>query len=110
MAWSWYHRFPGGCWFGYAYGGGEKVGPVAASPLVNQAIEWPSEEECCTPPWRWTTVGMPRPSGALAVVSVGSHGRKWRSGRWFAHVTCVGTPRMATMVGPGTVAVSLLAP
>uniref|UniRef100_A0A0A9EWE5 Uncharacterized protein n=1 Tax=Arundo donax TaxID=35708 RepID=A0A0A9EWE5_ARUDO len=108
MAWSWYQRLPGGCRLGYAKGGEEKCGPVAAKPEVNQASEWPSEEECCTPPWRWTTVGTPRPG--VAVARVGSHGRKWRAGRWLVHVTCVGTPCMASIVGPGTVAASLLAP
>jgi hypothetical protein len=50
-------------------------------------------------------VGTPPPLG-MAVGTVGSHGRMWRSGRWFSHVTCSGTPCSASMVGPGKVALS----
>jgi hypothetical protein len=71
-------------------------------------MEWPSEVDCCTPPWRWTTVGTP--VRGRAVARERSHGRKWRGGRWLVQVMCVGTPRVAKMVGPGTVAVSLLVP
>lgn len=75
---------------------------------VNQARALPSEEGGLMPPWRWTTVGTPE--RGEAVVMVGSHGRKWRDGRWLVQVMWVGTPRRASMVGPGTVAVSLDVP
>lgn len=50
-------------------------------------------------------MGTPPPLG-MAVGTVGSHGRMWRSGRWLSHVTCSGTPCSASMVGPGKVALS----
>lgn len=104
-AWSWYQSTPGDCTLGYAYVGVVQARPLSRNPAVNQAKALPSDCGGWTPPWRWTTVGTP-PLLEMAVGTVGSHGRMWRSGRWFSHVTHSGTPCRASMVGPGKVALS----